>query len=70
MQENTSLRNKNLLYCPVCGNEGVNTVLGEVKDTGEFEVLRFHKGSTKISGTDFSVKCGRCGEEVFYRRQK
>lgn len=59
--------NKRLIRCPGCEAKGKKEVLGEIDEEGNFCVLRFHKGLTKIKADEFSVECGVCGELVFYR---
>jgi hypothetical protein len=59
---------KRLIKCPNCEINGVASILGEINDDGNFVVLRFHKGSTIISGDNLEVTCGGCGEKV-YRKE-
>jgi len=59
---------KKLIICPSCEKSGKKEVLGEIKETGEITVLRFHKGETKIKSANMEIICGKCGEIVFYRR--
>jgi hypothetical protein len=59
---------KKLVKCPNCEVNGKAEVLGEIDENGNFIVLRFHKGSTIISGDRFEVTCGNCGEKV-YRKE-
>ncbi len=61
---------KKLIICPGCEAKGKKEVLGEINSEGDFVVLRFHQGETKVISKEFSVKCGRCGETVFYREGK
>jgi len=56
--------NKNLVSCPNCKRE----ILGEIDESGDFLIMRFHKGLTKITGRDFAVTCGQCNEKVFIRK--
>ena len=58
---------KKLIYCPRCEANGEKNVLGEIDEDGDFVVLRFSKGLTRVSGREFEVIC-KCGERVFYRR--
>jgi hypothetical protein len=48
---------KRLIKCPNCEINGVASILGEINDDGNFVVLRFHKGSTIISGDNLEVTC-------------
>lgn len=59
---------KKLVKCPNCELNGKSQVLGEINENGDFVVLRFHKGSTIISGENLKVTCGGCGE-VVYRKE-
>jgi endogenous inhibitor of DNA gyrase (YacG/DUF329 family) len=61
---------KNLVRCPNCEFNGKKEVLGEINENGDFVVMRFHKGSTIISGDNLKVKCGVCGEEVYRKEAK
>jgi hypothetical protein len=60
---------RNLIICPVCEREGKKEVLGEVLGT-VVEVLRFHKGVTRILSEDYALQCGRCGNIVYRRTDK
>jgi predicted HNH restriction endonuclease len=60
---------KNLVVCPNCESHGTKTVLGEIDKDGYFAVLRFHNGYTRITGHDFAVVCGNCGETIYIRKE-
>ena len=45
-----------------------NLVLGEIIESGDFLIKRGGQNYTTIVGSDFSVICGKCGEEV-YRKE-
>lgn len=55
-----------LISCPNCESEGKREVLAEIRGN-QIEVLRFHKGSTKIIVNECIIICGACGQKVFYR---
>lgn len=57
---------KKLVICPHCLKNGKKEILGEVDEQGNFNVLRFHKGNTKIIAPEFAIEC-TCGE-IVYRR--
>jgi hypothetical protein len=46
---------KKLIICPSCEKSGKKEVLGEIKETGEITVLRFHKGETKIKSANMEI---------------
>jgi len=60
----------NLLVCPNCLDRGKKEVLGEFNDDGSFEVLRFRDTTTKIVSGELEIKCGVCGDTVFFRVKK
>lgn len=64
MFSGTSATPKNLIICPVCLSKGKKEILGEIDEMGNIKILRFHKGSTTIVSTAFSVQCV-CGEVVY-----
>lgn len=43
-------------------------VLGEIVDNGDV-LIKKGGNNVVISGGDFSIKCGFCGEEVFKRKE-
>ena len=53
--------------CPRCEKLGEIQILGEIKEDGSVDVMRFHQSSTRIGGGDFAIFCGRCGEKVFFK---
>lgn len=59
---------KKLLICPNCETKGKKEVLGEVTNTGEVSVLRFHSAETKIKSANMEIICGKCNEVAFYRK--
>jgi len=58
------------LICPSCEEKGRLEVLGEIDKDGNLCVKRHNKGETKIISPEFAVKCGVCGEVVFYKKEK
>jgi hypothetical protein len=60
---------KKLIICPNCEKKGQREILGEVEDNKTFNVLRFHRGLTKIIAKEFIIVCGKCNELVFIRRK-
>lgn len=58
---------KKLLACPSCQEKGKREILGEFNEDGSFEVLRFRNTTTKIVSGEMVIKCGVCGETVFFR---
>jgi hypothetical protein len=61
---------KQLLVCPTCQEKGIKQVLGSFNEDGSFEVLRFRNTTTKIVSGEMEIKCGVCGETVFFRVKK
>jgi len=61
---------KKLLICPTCLDKGKKEVLGGFNEDGSFEVLRFRNTSTKIVSGEMEIRCGVCGEPVFFRVKK
>ena len=67
---------KLLVKCPKCEQNGVKSVLGELRPTGHFVIQRFlqynegtfSKKYTIIGGEDFYVICDKCGENVYFKR--
>jgi uncharacterized Zn finger protein len=59
---------KKLLICPNCFSQGKKEVLGELDEEGNLVIMRFHNGTTKVISPLMMVKCGKCGEVVFYRK--
>ena len=63
-------KEKNLIRCPFCFEQGRENVLGELTSEGNISILRFHNGATGVTGTSFGIVCGTCKETVFYRQEK
>lgn len=63
------MKAKNLIYCPHCEENGKRNVLGSLNDSNEIVILKL-KGITKITGDDFALTCGSCGNKVYYRRKE
>jgi len=69
------MKKTNLIICPNCelkrdaNGHSIRQILGEVTDRGDVLILRFHDGYTIVSGQDFNIRCGKCLEIVYYRRQ-
>jgi hypothetical protein len=61
---------KNLIVCGRCLTSGTKSILGEIDQDGFFAVLRFHRGYTRITGKDFAVLCGACGEPTYIRKEE
>ena len=59
---------KALIGCPTCENKGIRQILGELDPDGNFVIMRFHNGFTKIRGSEFEVICDKCNEPTFFRR--
>ena len=58
----------NLVICPNCIKLGKRQVLCEINpDSGDVAVMRFHKGYTLITGSNFQIYCGECKELVFHK---
>lgn len=55
----------NLIICGKCQREGKQSILGEVTVDGLVSVQRFHQGFTRISGSNFIIYCGECGEAAY-----
>lgn len=60
---------KKLVQCPNCANNGIKSILGELGTSGNFLILRFHRGYTEITGKDYGVICGNCREPVYIRKE-
>ena len=59
---------KNLVKCGRCESNGRINVLGEIDSGGDFLVLRFHKGTTRVIGESFTVVCDLCQEPIYIRK--
>lgn len=57
---------KQLLVCPSCEKLGKRMVLGEIIGRGTVSVMRFHQGYTFITGENFIINCGNCGETIYH----
>ena len=64
--------NRLLIRCPTCEyNDGVPQTLAEVLATGDISIRRSSRvytgehEETVVSGENFRVICGRCGEVVY-----
>jgi len=58
---------KKLIICPACELKGKKEILGEIDNDGNFCILRFHRGLTKVKSNNFQIECGVCGELVYFR---
>lgn len=58
---------KLLVKCSYCQEHGTVSVLGEVQKNDVFEVMRFHKGTTKIIAENFIIICGVCDHPQYVR---
>jgi predicted aconitase with swiveling domain len=58
---------KNLLVCPICRENQIKSILGEVDKRGNVIVERHHLSTTVISGKQFSLNCGKCGNKIMIR---
>ena len=61
---------KKLIICPSCEALGKKEVLGEIDSSGNFSVMRFHKGTTIVQGKRMEVICGVCKEVVYVKNVK
>lgn len=65
---------KKIIRCPVCEKNGIKQSLAEVLDSGMVSILRRGYGKyaeyTVVSGSEFTLKCGNCGNTVFVRQSK
>ena len=67
---------KALVKCPRCQENGITSILGEIKPTGHLVIQRiyqyqsgkFHKKYTVIGGQDFFILCDQCGETVYFKQ--
>lgn len=62
-----SIKQKQLVICPTCEAYGIKSILGQVGENGEFTILRFHTGETRIFSREFVVQCGKCQTIVYQR---
>lgn len=58
---------RRLLICSVCELSGVREILAEVDSNGHIIVMRHHGGYTTIVGSEFEVRCGKCGATALYK---
>lgn len=65
---------RRLLVCPNCEVNGSREILGELDEQGNLIVMRFKGGgdnrTTKVVSPQMLVQCGKCGEVVFYKKQR
>lgn len=69
------MNGKNFVYCPSCERNPKfkkkgftligRQVLGEITDDGSFLIRRNGNNYTKITGFNFTITCGSCGELVY-----
>ena len=64
---------KKIIRCPNCDEKGVKQNMAEVLESGYICIQRFHhrkygRDYTLIGGSNFYLKCGRCGHKVFIRK--
>ena len=67
---------KAFVKCPTCEQNGITSILGELKPTGHLVIQRFyqyqsgkfHKEYTIIGGDNFFIVCAKCGETVYFKK--
>jgi hypothetical protein len=61
------VKKNNLVICSRCQELGTLSVLGEISPDGDFVVMRFHNGYTKIKAEHLIVYCGACNTPNYAR---
>lgn len=63
------IKKRNLLICPVCTEQGVTHIMGELLPNGDVLIKRLHN-TIRIRALYLQLICDQCGETVYIQQAR